>query len=135
MMLDLSAVWCPPCNSAAACIAGDNAGCGGLFQGGVTPELTTMADNIRANLKNGVINWVTLLTDGAQQGQASTLADLQAWDSKYPQENVWVLGDDSRVVGQWLPTSGIPYFVSVNADFTYNNINTGAEWQDMANAT
>jgi hypothetical protein len=131
MMIDLCAVWCGPCNSAASCIAGNDAECGNLFQGGATPQILNMVYQIRANLEEGRANWIEVQFQ-TNSGQIPTLSDLVAWDAQYGSPNVWVFTDTEQVHQTWLPTSGIPFFVSVDANFRYWNVNNGYEWSDLA---
>jgi thiol-disulfide isomerase/thioredoxin len=131
MMLDLSAGWCGPCQMAADCIAGNNGSGMQLFTN-YSAQTQTMIDGIRNNLIAGNTNWVTVFYQNAG-GSPPSLADIQAWESNYSQENVWVMAETAGVSQQWLPTQGIPFFVSVGADFNYLNVNNGYEWSDMAN--
>jgi hypothetical protein len=131
MMIDLSAEWCGPCHSAAACIAGNDTECGNLFSGGFTAQVESMVNGIRGNLQDGSVNWVTVLYE-TQVGGVPQLSNLQAWESAYPQNNVWVMSDSDEISGSWLPTSGIPFFVSVETDFTYLSVNNGYEWGDLS---
>jgi hypothetical protein len=132
LMLDKSAEWCGPCHSAAACISGNDAECGNLFQGGFTAQIEQLVTAIRGNLQSGAINWVTVLFE-TQAGAPPSVSNAQAWDAMYAQDNVWVMADSSQISNQWLPASGIPYFVSVDANFNYLSVNNGYEWSDMAN--
>ena len=131
MMLDLSAGWCGPCQMAADCVAGNDTACGQLFQGGFTAQIEMLVNGIRDNLIAGNTNWVTVFYQNAA-GSPPSLSDIQQWEQQYHQTNVWVMAETSGVSAQWLPTQGIPFFVSVGADFNYLNVNNGYEWSDLA---
>ena len=94
-------------------------------------QIEQLVNGIRDNLIAGNTNWVTVFYQNAA-GSPPSLADIQQWEQQYHQSNVWVMAETSGVSAQWLPTQGIPFFVSVGADFNYLNVNNGYEWSDLA---
>jgi len=78
--VDVSAIWCPPCNQLAAAIADGNPNAGW----GRAPEM----------VHNGDIYWLTILGEN-NSGRVPTLENLQDWYADYPDENVPVLADTS----------------------------------------
>ena len=78
--VDVSAIWCPPCNSLAEAIADGDASAGW----GPAPEM----------VHNGDLYWLTILGEN-NSGRIPTLENLQEWYEDYPDEKVPVLADTS----------------------------------------
>lgn len=126
LMLDLSTVWCGPCHIVADCVAGNDSACGMFFEG----DYQEVLNGVRENLVAERTNWVTILAQD-QSGGPPDLSDIQGWAEDYPQSNVWVLTDVAGDFQHWFPTMGVPYFTSVEDDFTYLNGENGPFW-DLA---
>jgi hypothetical protein len=78
MALDVSTVWCGPCNDAAAYLSGVTES--DPFGGG-------LGQQIRDLINNDTVVWVTFLTQDAG-GSAAVQSDGAAWDSQYPSEKI-----------------------------------------------
>lgn len=86
VILDVSAIWCGPCNGLSSWISGvgDSYGFGSSW-----PEIQPMVES-------GDVLWVTVLGQG--NGSAPPTEDeLAAWDESYPAEMVPVIGDDGSL--------------------------------------
>ncbi|MCO4769475.1 MAG: hypothetical protein KDA24_05545 [Deltaproteobacteria bacterium] len=96
LVIDTSAVWCGPCNSMAAWLAGDS------------PTLFgSTLDNARENVWEGKARWITgLYEDGS--GQPADVGDAEAWEDDYPAEGVPVIVDDDSDLVSWIGPPGIP---------------------------
>ena len=79
--VDISAMWCGPCNQLAAAIANGNPNAGW----GATPEL----------VHNGDIFWLTVLGEN-NSGRIPTLDNLEDWYNDYPDDKVPVLADSEN---------------------------------------
>ena len=91
--VDISAIWCPPCNDIARAIANGNANAGW----GKGPEL----------VHNGDVYWMTILGEN-NSGRIPTLENLEDWYSDYPDDKVPVFADtesndyvDTLLDGGW----------------------------------
>lgn len=91
--VDVSAIWCPPCNSLAEAIADGDANAGW----GAAPKM----------VHDGDLYWLTILGEN-NSGRIPTLENLQEWYEDYPDEKVPVLADtansdyvNSLIQGGW----------------------------------
>ena len=96
MVIDVSAVWCGPCNAMAAWLAGD------------APTLFgTELDSVREAIWEGEARWITgLYQDGS--GDPTSVDDAEEWEEDYPAEGVPVLVDDDADLADWIAPPGIP---------------------------
>ncbi len=78
--VDVSAIWCPPCNQLARAITNGNPNAGW----GRAPEM----------VHNGDIYWLTILGEN-NSGDIPSLENLQEWYAEYPDDKVPVLADSS----------------------------------------
>jgi hypothetical protein len=81
--IDISAVWCGPCNSLADYLTNGNS--------------DWEYESLRTKLHSGEIRWITILAQDADSSQP-TQATLSAWAAKYPDELAPVLADDGEKV-------------------------------------
>lgn len=84
IVIDVSAVWCPPCNSLSKWLAGNGDDYG----------LDDTHLDVKEAVDNGELMWVTVLSEDAT-GAPATLDDVEAWDEDYKNRNIPVLLDDS----------------------------------------
>jgi len=82
ILIDVSAVWCVPCNYTSEWLAtgADTMGFEGPFGA------------VREAVDAGTVQWVTVLPQAADHGPASP-QDIREWDEAYPHENVPVILD------------------------------------------
>lgn len=76
--IDISAIWCGPCNQLARAIANGNPNAGW----GSAPE----------KVHNGELYWMTILGEN-ESGRTPTLSDLEAWYDRYTDDKVPVFAD------------------------------------------
>ncbi len=106
VMIDVSAIWCGPCNNLASWLSGgaDPVGWEDYY-----PE-------VREWVENGDVYWVTILFEDGQQNETD-VEDLEYWFDQYPDENVPVVNDPGKEIAgafaQWFP-----YMILLNDDMT-----------------
>ena len=111
--VDISAVWCGPCNQLARAIANGNPNAGW----GSAPE----------KVHNGDLIWMTILGQDAN-GRIPTLSVLEEWYANYPDDKVPVFADteSSDYVNEYLG-SGWPTIIVFDENF---NLVQGPTAQD-----
>jgi hypothetical protein len=105
IMVDVSAVWCGPCNQMSNWLShGEDWGSGW--------------DDLRDKLDNGDFYWVTILfQDGS--GAASDERDVATWDESYPNEHVMVVTDPGSKMTAHINPPGIPSLSLIGEDMTW----------------
>lgn len=109
ILVDISAIWCGPCNATAAWLAG------GRDQMG-------FGDKIPEAVNNGEVYWLTVLTQDVS-GRSVEVEELQEWDENYPNEHIPVLAGNSSFQREYL-FGGFPTMILFNEDLTINTIPT-----------
>jgi len=107
-LVDVSAVWCGPCNGISSWLAGtgDDYGFSSL-----NPDLPDM-------IASGAVQWITILGENSS-GAELVEGQISAWDERYPNEMVPVLGGEgSKEIAYDLLAGGWPTVILLNADFT-----------------
>lgn len=100
IIIDVSAVWCPPCNAVAAWLSG------GADAYGLEP----VYGPLRAAVEAGDVYWITMLTQD-RAGGSMDATEAGRWDSQYFVEGVPVLAAGSGVEREL----GIRFFPSFYA--------------------
>ena len=120
VVIDISAMWCGPCNYISDCLAG-----GSNDYCSINPDLPRLinAEEIR---------WITIL-DQTPRGGETTLGHLEAWDEKYPNEFIPVLGGEGvAALSQDMSSGGWPTVYMFETDLTLSVRPTGANpWAAM----
>ncbi len=104
ILLDVSAVWCPPCNGLSSWLSG----------GADEYQFGTSYPNVKPMVDDGDIFWVTVLGQD-NQGNPPTLEVIETWDEDYPHELIPVLADEGAFNEKYL-VYGWPtvYFIDVD---------------------
>ena len=114
-LLILSAGWCGPCHDLSAAFAGQ-----------ASSWDAAMIGQVNAGMEAGTLAVVDIIIDNYNDFDATSLADLQMWESMHPNEFVHLVGDPTPGVNgeeplwQYLGPShmgGVPGGILVDADF------------------
>ncbi len=111
-LVDVSAIWCGPCNGMSSWLAGtgDDYGFGSL-----NPALPDM-------IAAGDVQWITILGENRSGGETNE-AHLEAWDENYPNPMIPVLGGEGvQNIAYDLLAGGWPTVVLLNPDFTIRTL-------------
>lgn len=105
IMVDVSAVWCGPCNQMSNWLShGESWGSGW--------------DALRGKLDDGDFYWVTLLYQDAS-GAESDEGDVEDWDDRYQSDFVTVLTDPGSQMAMHINPPGIPSLSLIGEDMTW----------------
>jgi thiol-disulfide isomerase/thioredoxin len=121
IMIDISATWCPPCNSIASWLSGDDYdGWGSSYT------------NITGMIENGDVYWITVLGEN-DIGRVPDQATLEGWADDYPDPHIPVMADDENksFAGTYLG-GGWPTLFLLDEDMTIITVPTDANyWQAL----
>jgi thiol-disulfide isomerase/thioredoxin len=92
IVIDISAIWCPPCNGLSEWLEGDTDSYG----------FDSAWGNIDDMVNAGDMYWITILGEDRSGGTVS-LSELEAWDDKYQNENIAVLAWSGDIDSEWSP--------------------------------
>jgi len=108
MLMDISAMWCGPCNGLSSWLAGDD-------YYGFDAYWPAVDEMIHA----GDIYWITILGEN-NQGREASAENVADWFKDYPDETVPVLADEVGDASSFFITYGWPTVVWLNEDLTIN---------------
>lgn len=100
VILDVSAVWCGPCNAVAEWLSG------GRDSYGLEP----VYGELRTAVEEGDVYWITVLTEDRAGGSMDS-TEAARWDTSYPVEGVPVLAGTSGIAREL----GLRFFPSFYA--------------------
>jgi thiol-disulfide isomerase/thioredoxin len=108
IMIDISAMWCGPCQATANWLAGgrDNMGFG--------------APQIVEAVNNGDAYWITVLTQDPSGGSVE-VEELQEWEENFPNDNIPVLAGTRAFENEYL-FGAFPTMIYFNEDLTINTM-------------
>jgi len=111
VVVDLSTVWCPPCNAWADYLAGID-----------TPENAFVnSPNIRDAIESGELHWVTVLLENVSGGQPSS-SDSINWSTVHPDESIPVLIPGNPAASEHFGSiTFYPTMVWLNDDMTVHD--------------
>jgi thiol-disulfide isomerase/thioredoxin len=117
IVIDVSAMWCPPCNDIADIIATNGSGLGSIPQ----------------KVHDGEIYWITVLGEN-DNGRIPSQEDLYSWYQQYPDDNVPVLADtEARDFVYNYLGEGWPTILVFDENFEYVAGPTAADHWDALN--
>lgn len=123
-VVDISTVWCGPCNQLGAYLAGDDS------QDFINdPEI---GPPLRDLVNAGEIGWVTMLTQDVD-GNPATAAHATQWEHDYPNANVVVfVPDNIAAVEKYLSPVLFPAIHTVDHEFDWLYPDNWANWNQLA---
>ena len=105
IIIDLSAVWCGPCNDMSEFLSG----VGSWGEGW---------DYFRGKLDNGDFYWVTVLFQDSSRNPTPP-ETLTAWDNAYPNERIPVVNDPSYSLTNAIQPAGVPSLSLIGPDMKW----------------
>ncbi len=105
IVIDISTVWCGPCNDIADWI--------GTNTGPSAEGLETSYPTMRDKVHNREIFWITVLYEDAAHEPAQS-SDAVAWSVAHPDQAIPVLVDQERQMAIQYGSKGIPFFFIVD---------------------
>lgn len=113
VLIDVSAVWCPPCKDMAA----------GMSRHGSNDNPTW--GPLRRAVMQGKMHFITILAEDDDGAPARPL-DAVEWHERYPNRRIPVLADTSNDVSDWMlsgmPIPGYPSMIIVNENMVVRQI-------------
>jgi thiol-disulfide isomerase/thioredoxin len=106
VVIDLSALWCGPCNNLADYIGGegDPANFSAYWPAG--PDVIARGD----------VYWITFIGEGIDQGGVATPADATEWSNVHPSAVVPVLADEHYSLYDYIALQAWPALVLLGPD-------------------
>lgn len=117
IFLDVSAMWCQPCQAVAAYLAGNDEAAEWYFQGD-QQYLADYAYPFRDMIDAGCIKWVTVIVED-EQGMPPTDFQAGVWDTQYYHPEIPVIADPTGDFLYYMDISFFPSTFLINNDFTY----------------
>ena len=105
IVIDVSTVWCPPCNDLAQFIGGEG------DPAGLTPFWPAAADVIA----RGDVYWITVIVEDSGGYPATRDAAIE-WSNAYPSEQIPVLADGSYLSSDHIRLNAYPTLALLDPD-------------------
>ena len=110
VMVDLSAMWCGPCNGFAEWLHGESDSYG----------LGSYWPNVPDNLDNGKLYWLTVLGENSR-GSVPDADNLNDWYDSYPDDRIPILTvEEDKSFTSFFLTTGWPSIYLYNPDLSLN---------------
>jgi len=107
IMMDLSALWCGPCQTYAEWLSGLN------------PDLNDQYDEIfpgvRDAVDNGDVRWITIMGED-MVGIEASVDTLHEWEDEFPNDNILLLADPEQKLVEFVDLGFWPSFVLLSPD-------------------
>jgi len=136
IMVDLSALWCGPCQAFGAFMAGDDSALSGA--GVSQTDIQNVFIPFRNRVDDGTIIYMTAIIDGQVQGAGPSVSDVNAWENAFPSSTVKVWAD---MQDKWFikvfpgGSGGIPAFIAIDHEFNFLTTDpSGRAFTDLLNA-
>ncbi|MEZ4235709.1 MAG: hypothetical protein R3F59_06005 [Myxococcota bacterium] len=106
VVIDVSALWCDPCNKLADWIGdeGDPLGFNSIWPTG--------AETVRKSK----VYWVSIIGEGASRGVVATPDDAVAWSDRHPVKKIPVLADPDYMAVDYVRLSAWPTLILLEPD-------------------
>lgn len=124
VIVDVSALWCGPCNLLANWLAG-NAPLDANFEGGLEADFGA----VRAAVNRGDALWVSFISEGEGSGSAATVADTLAWETNYANANVPLMTDSLHLAPNHISLPFWPSLMLLDGELRVVEP-TVNDWQD-----
>jgi hypothetical protein len=108
ILIDISAMWCGPCQATADWLAGG------------PDRMGFNAPQIVEAVNNGDAYWITVLTQDPSGGTVD-VEELQEWEESFPNDNIPVLAGTRQFEREYL-FGGFPTMIYFNEDLTINTM-------------
>jgi len=108
IMIDISAMWCGPCQATANWLAGGR------------DQMGFNAPQIVEAVNNGDVYWITVLTQDTSGGTVD-VEELQQWEENFPNDNIPVLSGTRQFQNEYL-FDAFPTMIYFNEDLTINTM-------------
>jgi thiol-disulfide isomerase/thioredoxin len=108
ILIDISAMWCGPCQATADWLAGG------------PDRMGFNAPQIVEAVNNGDAYWITVLTQDPSGGSVD-VEELQEWEESFPNDNIPVLAGTRQFENEYL-FGGFPTMIYFNEDLTINTM-------------
>jgi thiol-disulfide isomerase/thioredoxin len=117
LLIDVSALWCPPCNDLAAYLEGDNTAWASTH-----PDLPEMVEN-------GDVYWITVLPQDYSGSATNTTPNT--WHDLYPSKHIFVLADKKEEYPAWMGLIYFPTTMLVREDLTVEAFDVNEPYKGM----
>jgi hypothetical protein len=135
IMVDLSALWCGPCQAFGAFMAGDDSALSGSVS---QSDLQNVYIPLRDLVYDGTIIYMTAIVQGETMGAAPSVANVNAWENAFPSPTVKVWADLDR---KWFMyvfpggMGGLPAFIAIDHEFDFLTVDpSGRAFTDLLDA-
>jgi hypothetical protein len=121
IVMDLSAVWCGPCNMASAYLS---SGAGQDPFSGLGPQL-------RSRIDAGTLVWATYLVQDAN-GADATVMNAAQWDAQYHHDLIPVVNElDTPMLPNYLQVGCWPTATVVDPDLNFHGLDDCQTWNQL----
>ena len=123
LVVDVSTMWCDPCNQLGAYLAGDDS------QDFINDD--EIGPRLREMVNAGTIVWVTMLTQDINS-KSATVADAMQWEHDYPNDNVIVfVPDDLTAIEATLAPVLFPTLHTADHEYNWLAADNWSNWDQF----
>jgi hypothetical protein len=122
IVMDLSAVWCGPCNDASNYLA----------TGSIPDPFSGLGPDLRTMIEAGTMVWLTFLVQDSNGGDATVMNAAQ-WDAQYHHANIPVVNElDTPMLPDYLQVGCWPTAWVVDPNMNFHGLDDCASWNQLA---